>query len=139
MDKSTSFLLLRAKCGDFKTETTAMHQLPTVLGIGIKQTPKGNLELARRGVEYFPCKRKYKLRKYSNFISSRKKFEKRVMAALASVTLKRSQAYLRKANDYKRAYRMLNEGSEVGTAAQYADIEKMRALVKSHRCKFDQV
>jgi hypothetical protein len=99
--------LLRAKCGDFKTETTAMHQLPTVLGIGIKQTPKGNLELARRGVEYFPCKRKYKLRKYSNFISSRKKFEKRVMAALASVALNCSRAYLPKTSDYERAYRML--------------------------------
>jgi hypothetical protein len=60
------------------------------------------------------------------------------MAALASVTLKPSRAYLRKANDYKWAYRMLNEGSEVGTAAQYADIEKMRALVKSHLYTCDQ-
>jgi glucan phosphorylase len=57
---------------------------------------------------------------------------------LASVTLKRSRAYLRKASDYKRAYRMLNEGHGVGTAAQYAEIEKMRALVKTHRCTFNQ-
>ena len=41
-------------------------------------------------------------------------------------------------NNHERAYRMLNEGSEVGTAAQYADIEKMRALVKTHRFTFNQ-
>ena len=60
------------------------------------------------------------------------------MTALKSVTLRRARGFLRKANDYKRAYRMLIEGAGVVAAALYADIEKMRALVKTHRCTFDQ-
>ena len=135
--ESTSLLSLMAKCDDFKDETTAMHGLMAVLGIWMEQTPKGHPELAGRGVEYCWGKSKYEFRKHNNFVSSKENFEKRVMAALASVTLKRSRAYLHKANDYKRAYRMLNEGSGVGTAVQYAEIEKMRALLKTHRCKFD--
>jgi hypothetical protein len=136
--ESTSLLSLMAKCEDFKHETTAMHGLMAVLGIWMEQTPKGHPELAGRGVECCWGKSKYEFRKNNSCVSSKENFEKRVMAALASVTLKRSRAYLRKASDYKRAYRMLNEGSEVGTAAQYADIEKMRALVKPHLYTLDQ-
>jgi hypothetical protein len=55
------------------------------------------------------------------------------MTALKSVTLRRSRAFLRKANDYKRAYRMLIDWFGVEAVAQYADIEKFRALVKTHR------
>jgi hypothetical protein len=110
-----------------------MHELMAVLGIGMEQTPKGHSELAGRCVEYCWGKSKCEIRKHSNFVSSKENFEKRVMAASASETLKRSRAYLHKANDYKRAYRMLNEGSGVGTALQYADIEKMRPLLKTHR------
>ena len=40
VDESTSLLSLMAKCEDFKTETTAMHELIAVLGIGMEQTPK---------------------------------------------------------------------------------------------------
>jgi hypothetical protein len=60
------------------------------------------------------------------------------MAALASVALKRSRANQRKTNDYERTYHILNEGPGVGTAAKYADIDKMHALVKTHRCTYDQ-
>ena len=115
-----------------------MHELMAVLGIGMEQTPKAHPELAGRGIEYCWGKSKYEFRKHNNFVSSKENFEKRVMAALGSVTLKRSRAFLRKANDYKRAYRMLIDGAGVDAAAQYADIEKMRALVKTHRCTFDQ-
>jgi hypothetical protein len=114
-----------------------MYELMAVLGIGMKQTPEGHPELAGRGVEYCWGKSKYEFRKHNNFVSSKENFEKRFMAALASVTIKGSRVYLRKANDHKRAYRTLNEGSGVGTAVQYAEIEKMRALLKTHRCKFD--
>ena len=138
VDESTSLLSLMAKCEDFKTETTAMHELMAVLGIGMEQSPKGHPELAGRGMEYCWGKSKYEHRKHNNFVSSKENFEKRVMAALGSVTLKRSRAFLRKANDYKRAYRMLIDGAGVGAVAQYADIEKMCALVKTHRCTFDQ-
>jgi hypothetical protein len=40
------------------------------------------------------------------------------MTALASVALRRSRAFLRKANDYKRAYRMLIDGFGVEAATQ---------------------
>ena len=138
VDESTSLLKLMAKCEDFQDETTAMHELMELLGIGMEQTPKGHPELAGRGIEYCWGKSKYEFRKHNNFVSSKANFELRVMTALKSVTLRRARAFLRKANDYKRAYRMLIEGAGVVAAALYADIEKMRALVKTHRCTFDQ-
>ena len=91
-----------------------------------------------RGIEYCWGKSKCEFCKNSNFVSGKENFKKRVMAALASVTLRRSQKYLRKANDYKRANRMLIDGPGVEAAAQYADIENMCALVKTHRCTFNQ-
>ena len=125
-------------CEDFKTEITAMHELMEPLGIWMEQTPKGHPELAGRGIEYCWGKSKYEFRKHNNFVSGKENFEKRVMTALKSVTLRRSRAFLRKANDYKRAYRMLIDGFGVEAVAQYADIEKMSAIVKNHRCTFDQ-
>jgi hypothetical protein len=62
-----------------------MYELMAVLGIGMKQTPEGHPELAGRGVEYCWGKSKYEFRKHNNFVSSKENFEKRVMAALASV------------------------------------------------------
>ena len=62
-------------------------------------------------------------------------------AALATITTSRSRNYLRKANDYKRAYRILAEkGEEEGVAAafEFADIEKIRKQVRAHRCTYDQ-
>ena len=120
-------------CEDFKTEITAMHELMEPLGIGMEQTPKGHPELAGRGIEYYWGKSKYEFRKHNNFVSGKENFEKRVMTALKSVTLRHSRVFLRKANDYNRAYRMLIDGFGVEAVAQYADIEKMSvmsALVK---------
>ena len=52
--ESTSFFKLMSNCEDFKTETTAMHELMELLGIGMEQTPKGHL---LEGVHspYPPC------------------------------------------------------------------------------------
>ena len=94
---------------------------------------KGHPELAGRGIEYYWGKSKYEFRKHMNFVSGKENFEKRVVTALKSVTLRRSRAFLRKANDYKPAYRMPIDGFGVEAVAQYADIEKMSvmsALVK---------
>jgi hypothetical protein len=95
-----------------------------VFGIGMEETPKGHPELAGRCVECCWGKNKYEFCKHRNFASSKENFEKRAMAALASVTLKRWRAYLRKADDYKRARRNLSDGSGVEAVAQYAGIEK---------------
>ena len=61
-------------------------------------------------------------------------------AALAAITLARSRCFLRKANDYKRAYRIIAEQGENGAAAaaEFADIEKIRKQVRAHRCTYDQ-
>jgi hypothetical protein len=59
----------------------------------MEQTPKGDLELACRGVECIWGKRKFEFRKHSNLVSSKENFEKRVMVASASVTPRRSRAY----------------------------------------------
>jgi hypothetical protein len=60
---------------------------------------------------------KYEFRNHSNFVSGKENFEKRVMTALKSVALRRLLAFLRKANDYKRAYRMLIDGFGVEAVA----------------------
>jgi hypothetical protein len=94
------------------------HELIVALGIWMDQTPKSHPELAGRGVECCWGKGKCELRKHSDFLSSKENYEKRAMAALVSVTLQRSRAYLRKASGYKHACRVPNEGPGVGTAAQ---------------------
>jgi hypothetical protein len=65
-------------------------------------------------------------------------FEKRVRESMASVTLVRARWFLRKANDYKRAYQALSEGAGAGKVAAYADIEKLRKVCKAHRSTVDQ-
>ena len=73
-------------------------------------------------------------------LAKQRKFKKRVYAALATITTPRSRNFLRKANDYKRAYRILAERGEEGVvaAAEFADIEKIIKQVRAHRCTFDQ-
>jgi hypothetical protein len=125
VDEPARLLKLMANCEDFTTETTAMHKLMALLGIGMEQTSKGHLELAGRGIEYCWSKGKYGFRKHNNFVSSKENFEKRVTTALKSVMLRRSRAFQQKANDYKRVYRMLMDGFGVETAvALYIGIEK---------------
>jgi hypothetical protein len=68
VDESTSLLKILANCEDFKTETTAMHELVALLGMGMEQTPKGHPELAGRGIEYCWGKSKYEFRKHNNSV-----------------------------------------------------------------------
>ena len=135
---STSVAKLMAECEDFKTETTAMHDLMEVLGVEMDQTPKCHPEVAGRGMEYCWGKGKYEYRKHNTFAAGKVPFEKRVHAALESVDVTRLRKFLRKANDYKRAYRALNLAAGAAAAVSYADIEKMRALSKTHLCTYDQ-
>jgi len=101
-------------------------------------TPKKHPEIAGCGVEYGWGKSKYVFRHNNDYNPRAEAFEARTRAALASVTLARSRKYLRRANDYKRAYREIALGGSAEAAAFYADIEKIKKTCKSHRCTFDQ-
>jgi hypothetical protein len=115
-----------------------MNELMAVLGLRMEQEPKGYPKLAGRGAECFWARVITSYASIIKLVSSKENFEKRVMAVLSSVTPKRSRAYLRKPSDYKRAFRMLCDGSGIEGVGQYAGIEQMRALVKTHRFTFDQ-
>ena len=136
--QSGSLELIMAKCEDFISEVTAMHELMELLGVEMDQTPKGHPEIAGRGVEYDWGKGKMTYRHTNDYSSHPDAFEKRVRAALATVTVERARRFLRKANDYKRAYRALSEGAGPNEVATYADIEKLRKEVKAHRSTLDQ-
>ena len=101
-------------------------------------TPKKHPEIAGRGVEYGWGKSKYEFRHSNDYSPNSEAFEKRVRYSLLSVTLARARKYLRRANDYKRAYRELEAGGSAEEAAVYADIEKIKRECKTHRCTFDQ-
>ena len=137
-DESRSLAKLMARCEDFQNETTAMHELMGLLGVEMDQTPKGHPELAGRGVEYCWGKSKYTFRHINKYSPNKEVFEKAVRKALQSVSLQSSRRFLRKANDYKRAYRTLMEGGGADEAAAYADVEKLRKESKAHRSTFDQ-
>jgi hypothetical protein len=138
LDESTSLSCVMASCEDFREETTAMHEFMELLDVEIEQTPKGHPELAGCGVEYGWGKSKMTFRHTNDYSSNKVAFEKCVRQSIASVTLERARRFLRKANDYKRAYRALAAGAGAGKVAEYADIEKMRKQSKAHRCTFDQ-
>ena len=100
-------------------------------------TPKMHPEIAGEGIEYCWGRSKYEFRHHNDYNPNAEAFERRVRIALLSCNLSLSRKFLRKANDYKRAYRELGEGrTEAG--AVYADIEKLRKECKTHRCTFDQ-
>ena len=82
---------------------------------------------------------KYEFRHNNDYSPNKENLEKRVYAALAAIKTSRSRNFLRKANDYMRAYRILAERGEEGAvaAAEFADIEKIRKQVRAHRCTFD--
>jgi len=105
-----------------------------------ESSPAKHPELAGRGVEYSWGKGKYEFRHNNDYSPNKENLEKRVYAALATITTSRSRSFLRKANDYKRAYRILAERGEEGAAAaaEFADIEKIRKQVRANRCAFDQ-
>jgi hypothetical protein len=138
LDEATSLECIMASCEDFREETTAMHEFMELLGVEMEKTPKGHPELAGCGVEYGWGKSKYTFRHINNYSSNKVAFMKIVRQSLASVTLERARRFLRRANDYKRAYRALAEGAGAEAVAAYADIEKLRKESKAHRCTFDQ-
>ena len=96
-----------------------MHELLELLGVEMVKTPKGHPELAGRGVEFCWGKWKYAFRHINKYSSIRNVFKKTVMEALPAVTLVRARRFLRKANDYKRAYRALSEGAGPKAAAAF--------------------
>jgi len=107
--------------------------------IQFEASPAKHPELAGRGVEYSWGKAKFEFRHNNDYSPIKENLERRVYAALATITTSRSRNFLRKANDYKRAYRILAEQGEEGAvaAAEFADIEKIRKQVREHRCTYD--
>ena len=101
-------------------------------------TPKKHPEIAGHGVEYGWGKAKYEFRHSNDYSPNSEAFEKFVRFSLLPVTLARARKYLRRVNDYKRAYRELEVGGSVEAAAVYADIQKIKRKCKTHRCTFDQ-
>ena len=83
-------------------------------------------------------KGKYTFRHINKYSCTKHILEKTVREALKSVTPQRSRRFLRKANDYKRAYRSLMAGAGADAVAAYADVEKLRKQSKAHRSTFDQ-
>ena len=61
-------------------------------------------------VQDIQFKGKYTLRHINKYSCTKHILEKTVREALKSVTLQRSRRFLRKADDYKRAYRSLMAG-----------------------------
>ena len=55
---------------------------------------------------------------------------------LAVLPIERVRKYRRKANDYKKAYRALDNPADGATseARDYSNIEKFRKAAKNHRC-----
>ena len=108
--------------------------------IQFEASPAKHPELAGRGIEYAWGKAKYEFRHNNDYSPNKENLEKRVYAALGAITTSRSRCFLRKANDYKRAYRIIAEQGEKGAAAaaEFADIEKIRKQVRAHRCTYDQ-
>ena len=137
-DERKSLATIMARCEDFRNEATAMHELMGLLGVEMGQTPKGHPELAGRGIEFCWGKAKYTFRHINKYSYTKHIFEKTVREVLKSVTLQRSRRFLRKASDYKRAYRSLMAGAGPDAVAAYADVEKLRKLSKTHRSTFDQ-
>ena len=133
--KSESLKAIISNCEDFKEETTAMHDLAELLGVEMDKTPKGHPELAGRGVEYCWGKAKMTFRHINSYSPHKVVFKQCVLKALESVTLERAQLFLRKANDYKRAYRALAEVAGPTDVAAYADIERES---KAHSNTLDQ-
>jgi hypothetical protein len=146
VDETTSLRSILANCDDFRHEVSAMAELMKGLGHDMDQTPKKHPEFAGRGVEYSWGKAKLYFRRNNDYNSNAEALEKRVRAALSNevLTLRRTRKFLRRANEYKRAYRDLAD-IQAGAATNcpeggvtHKDIEEMKKQVKAHRCTLDQ-
>jgi hypothetical protein len=94
-------------------------------------------------------------RRTNNYGPNVQRFERRVRQSMCTVDIPKAQTwgkvadkiavlpkrrvrkYRRKANEYKKAYRIIDkkvEGEKGAGAATYVDIEKLRKKIKSHRC-----
>jgi len=157
-DKKLSLRALVGNCEDFLEEVTAMYELVVeLLGDGFEQTPKGHPELAGDGIEYCWGKGKMHFRRTNNYDPNVARFEARVRqslctqdrrkedswtkeAMIAVLPPRRVRKYRRKANEYKKTYRIIDnkvdgeEGDSVAGGSSYADVEKLRSLCKIHRC-----
>ena len=125
-----------SKCDDFLGEKSAMVSLLDAIGVEMEQTPKCHPELAGCGIEYTWGYSKMYFRRNNDFCAVKEKFLKRVLHSFSSDVIGVDQVrnYARKANEYKRAYGTLIHSSEAVVPLELIDIEKTRAIHKTHRC-----
>ena len=146
VDVETSMSDIMGNCEDFRNETTEMAELLAKLGVQMEQTPRKHPELAGEGVEYSWGKGKPEFRRSHDYNPNAASLERRVRAALDSSTVltrPRIRKFIRRGNEYKRAYRELENGQQVDAGASagsvtHTDIEQMKRDVKAHRSTKDQ-
>ena len=98
-----------------------------IMGDGFEQTPKGHPEVAGEGVEYEWGKSKMDFRRTNNYDPNVQRFERRVRQSMCTVDIPKAQTwdkvadkiavlpkrrvrkYRRKANEYKKAYRIVDK------------------------------
>ena len=95
----------------------------------LDMSPKLHPEIAGVGIEYCWAVAKQEFRCENDF--SVKTLSPRVQHALKMLTLPVIRKCARRARDYERAYRALDDGS--GTELQHKQIEQMKKEVKRHR------
>ena len=146
VDVETSLPGITGNCEDFRNETTEIAELLAKLGVQMEQTPRKHPELAGEGVEYSWGKGKLEFRRSNDYNPNAASLERRVRAALDSSTVltrSRIRKFIRRGNEYKRAYRELENGQQVDAGATagsvtHTDIEQMKRDVKAHRSTKDQ-
>lgn len=143
VDTTYSLRRIMELCEDFMNETSAMNELCDQLGVELEKTPKKHPELAP--IENCWGKAKTFHRRNNDFNSNLDALEVRVRAALGPdvLTLRRCQRFIRRANDYKRAYRAIDnkrieDGEDLTTDADFMQIEKYLKISKTHRSSLDQ-
>ena len=103
--------------------------MPRRLLLGLQVAPKLHPEITGVGIEYGWAVAKQEFRCENDF--SVKIVSARVQHALTMLTLPVIRNCARRARDYERAYRALDDGT--GTELQHKQIEQMKKHVKHHR------
>ena len=118
---------------DFAAAKSALEEFVSSRGHLLDMSPKLHPEIAGVGIEYCWAVAKQEFRCENDF--SVKTLSARVQHALTMLTLPVIRNCARRARDYERAYRALDDGS--GTELQHKQIEQMKKLVKHHRDALD--
>ena len=118
---------------DFKAQKTMLQEFCDAEGILLDMSPKCHPEIAGLGIEYCWAVSKYFFREHNDF--QVKTLNKRIETALERLNLATIWKCARRARDYMRAYRALEDGRN--TELEYQQIEQQKKLAKHHRDALD--